>query len=347
MDACSIAVVGATGAVGRVFLDILEERNFPAKDIRLCASKRSVGKKLKVKGQEIAVEEATPELFSQVDLVFISASGDVSRALAPVAVQQGAFVIDDSSVFRMDTDVALVVPEVNASDLESHLLKGHRAIVSIPNCSTTPLVMVLKPLMDVNPVVRVIVDTYQSVSGTGAAAIEELRMQSEQVLEGSSVKPSAYPHQIAFNTLPHIEPFLENGYTNEEMKMVNETRKILHDSSLAVSATCVRVPVMVGHSEAIHIEFAGPISPADVREILSNFPGISVLDDPGANVYPMPVDAAGKDDVFVGRIRQDVSHPNGIAMWVVSDNLRKGAATNAIQIAEEVLRRNLLKSAVR
>ncbi len=341
MDACSIAVIGATGAVGRVFLDILEERNFPTTDIRLCASERSVGKNLKVNGQEIAVELVTPELLGQVDIAFISASGDVSRQWAPIAVQQGALVIDDSSVFRMDPEVALVVPEVNASDLDTN-----NGIVSIPNCSTTPLVMVLKPLMDVNPVVRVIADTYQSVSGTGAAAVEELRTQSEQVLDGKNVEPSAYPHQIAFNTLPHIEPFLENGYTNEEMKMVNETRKILHDDSIAVSATCVRVPVVVSHSEAIHIEFANPISPGEVREILAAFPGIKILDDPTANVYPMPVNATGKDEVFVGRIRQDVSHPNGIAMWVVSDNLRKGAATNAIQIAEEVLKRNLLSSAV-
>lgn len=341
MDACSIAVIGATGAVGRVFLDILEERNFPTTDIRLCASERSVGKKLRVNGQEIAVELVTPELLSQVDIAFISASGDISRQWAPIAVQQGALVIDDSSVFRMDPEVALVVPEVNASDLDTN-----NGIVSIPNCSTTPLVMVLKPLMDVNPVVRVIVDTYQSVSGTGAAAVEELRAQSGQILEGKEVEPSAYPHQIAFNTLPHIEPFLENGYTNEEMKMVNETRKILHDDSIAVSATCVRVPVVVSHSEAIHIEFANPISPGEVREILAAFPGVKILDDPTANVYPMPVNAAGKDEVFVGRIRQDVSHPNGIAMWVVSDNLRKGAATNAIQIAEEVLNRNLLGSAV-
>jgi aspartate-semialdehyde dehydrogenase len=324
-----------------VFLDILEERNFPTTDIRLCASERSVGKKLRVNGQEIAVELVTPELLSQVDIAFISASGDISRQWAPIAVQQGALVIDDSSVFRMDPEVALVVPEVNASDLDTN-----NGIVSIPNCSTTPLVMVLKPLMDVNPVVRVIVDTYQSVSGTGAAAVEELRAQSGQILEGKEVEPSAYPHQIAFNTLPHIEPFLENGYTNEEMKMVNETRKILHDDSIAVSATCVRVPVVVSHSEAIHIEFANPISPGEVREILAAFPGVKILDDPTANVYPMPVNAAGKDEVFVGRIRQDVSHPNGIAMWVVSDNLRKGAATNAIQIAEEVLNRNLLGSAV-
>jgi aspartate-semialdehyde dehydrogenase len=341
VDPCSIAVIGATGAVGRVFLDILVERKFPTTNIRLCASERSVGKKLKVNGQEIAVELVTPDLLSQVDIAFISASGDISRQWAPIAVQQGALVIDDSSVFRMDPEVALVVPEVNASDLDTN-----NGIVSIPNCSTTPLVMVLKPLMDVNPVVRVIVDTYQSVSGTGAAAVEELRTQSGQVLEGKSVELRVYPHQIAFNTLPHIEPFLENGYTNEEMKMVNETRKILHDDSIAVSATCVRVPVVVSHSEAIHIEFANPISPGEVREILAAFPGIKILDDPTANVYPMPVNATGKDEVFVGRIRQDVSHPNGIAMWVVSDNLRKGAATNAIQIAEEVLNRNLLGPAV-
>jgi aspartate-semialdehyde dehydrogenase len=202
--------------------------------------------------------------------------------------------------------------------------------------------MVLKPLLAANPVRRVIADTYQSVSGTGAAAVEELRTQSAQVLEGESVKAEVYPHQIAYNALPHIEPFLENGYTNEEMKMLNETRKILHQPDMMVSATCVRVPVMVSHSEAVHIEFDHPISPNEVREILSGFPGITVLDDPKSNVYPMPINAAGKDDVFVGRIRQDISHPNGIAMWVVSDNLRKGAATNAIQIAEEIVSRGLL-----
>jgi aspartate-semialdehyde dehydrogenase len=338
---CRIAVVGATGAVGRVCLDILEERDFPASEIRLCASKRSVGKKLSVKGKEITVEEATPQLFSEVDLVFISASSAVSRELAPIAAQQGALVIDDSSAFRMQPDVPLVVSEVNADDLEHH-----RGIVSIPNCSTTPLVMVLKPLMPVNPVRRVIADTYQSVSGTGAAAVEELRVQSRQVLDGQKAEHDVYPHQIAFNALPHIEPFQDNGYTNEEMKMLNETRKILHAPDIAVSATCVRVPVMLSHSEAVHIEFENPISPEEVREILSGFPGVTVLDDPRSNVYPMPVNAAGKDDVFVGRIRRDISHPNSIAMWIVSDNLRKGAATNALQIAEEVLSRKLLKSAV-
>ena len=342
VDACSIAVVGATGAVGRVFLDVLEERDFPISDVRLCASERSVGKRLKFRGDEIAVELATPEMFGEVDFVFISASGDVSRALAPVAAERGAMVIDDSSAFRMDDDVPLVVPEVNGADVERH-----KGIISIPNCSTTPLVMVLKPLMEVNPVVRVIADTYQSVSGTGAAAVDELRAQSKRLtanddLTHDDLTPEAYPHPIAFNALPHIEPFLDNGYTNEEMKMVNETRKILHKPDIAVSATCVRVPVMVSHSEAVHIEFAEPMSAGDAREILAGFPGVRVVDDPRANVYPMPIDAAGRDEVFVGRIRQDASHPNGIAMWVVTDNLRKGAATNALQIAEEVMTRNAL-----
>ena len=342
MDACSIAVVGATGAVGRVFLDVLEQRDFPISKMRLCASERSVGKRLKFRGDEIAVELATPEMFGEVDFAFISASGDVSRALAPVAAAQGALVIDDSSAFRMDDDVPLVVPEVNGADVERH-----KGIISIPNCSTTPLVMVLKPLMEVNPVVRVIADTYQSVSGTGAAAVEELRAQSKRLtaddaLTHGDLAPEAYPHPIAFNALPHIEPFLDNGYTNEEMKMVNETRKILHAPNIAVSATCVRVPVMVSHSEAVHIEFAEPMSAGDVREILAGFPGVEVVDDPRANVYPMPIDAAGRDEVFVGRIRQDASHPNGVAMWVVTDNLRKGAATNALQIAEEVVKRNAL-----
>lgn len=342
MDACSIAVVGATGAVGRVFLEALEDRNFPVSDIRLCASERSVGKTLKCMGEDIAVELATPDLFGEVDFAFISASGDVSRSLAPVAAKQGALVIDDSSAFRMNADVPLVVPEVNGADVAQH-----NGVISIPNCSTTPLVMVLKPLMEVNPVKRVIADTYQSVSGTGAAAVEELRAQSKRLtaddaLTHTDLTPEAYPHPIAFNALPHIEPFLDNGYTNEEMKMVNETRKILHAPDIAVSATCVRVPVMLSHSEALHIEFERPISPADVRRILSDFPGVKVVDEPQANVYPMPIDAAGRDEVFVGRIRQDVSHPNGIAMWVVTDNLRKGAATNALQIAEEVLKRGLL-----
>ena len=339
---CRIAVIGATGAVGQVFLRILEEREFPAGVIHLCASRRSVEKKLSVRGEEVTVEEVTPQLLSDVDIAFIAASSEVSREVAPMAVDQGALVIDDSSAFRMEPHVPLVVPEVNAADLEHH-----RGIVSTPNCSTTPLVMVLKPLHDINPIKRVIADTYQSVSGTGAAAMEELRNQSRRVLDGNAVETSVYPHQIAFNSLPHIEPFTDNGYTAEEMKMRDETRKILHAPEIMISATCTRVPVMIGHSEAIHIEFTHPMSPGKVRELLTGRPGIEVLDDPNSNVYPMPIEAAGKDEVFVGRIRQDMSHPNGIALWIVSDNLRKGAGLNALQIAEEVLSRELLLASAR
>ncbi len=337
MEGPRIAVIGATGAVGQVLLQILEQRGFPASSIRLCASERSVGKRLAVNGRELTIELATPELLGEVDIVFIAAGGDVSLELAPLAVQRGALVIDKSAAFRMDPEVPLVVPEVNGDDI-----LDHRGIVSVPNCSTTPMVMALKPLHDVNPVVRVVADTYQSVSGTGKAAMEELRTQTPQVLDGQAASPSAYPHQIAFNTLPHIEPFSESGYTREELKMLYETRKILHAPELRVSATCVRVPVMVSHGEALHVEFTHPIGPGEVREILSGFPGVSVVDEPEEAVYPMPVDAEGRDEVFVGRIRRDMSHPNGIAMWLVSDNLRKGAALNGIQIAEEVLSRGLL-----
>ena len=337
MDGPRIALVGATGAVGKVFLGILEEGRFPVGEVRLCASERSVGKEVALNGHRLTVEAPSPELFSEVDIVFIAAGSGISRELAPMAAGAGAFVVDKSSAFRMDPDVPLVVPEVNGDDLE-----GHNGIVSVPNCSTTQLVMVLKPLNDAVPISRVVVDTYQSVSGTGAAAMEELTAQSGQVLGGDEASPSVYPHRIAFNLLPQIESFLPNGYTQEEMKMTNETRKIMHLPDLPISATCVRVPVMVAHAEAAHIEFEQSMSPGEAREVLDAAPGITVLDDPASSVYPMPVDAEGKDDVFVGRIRQDVSTTNGIALWLVSDNLRKGAATNAIQIAEEALRRDLL-----
>ena len=337
MNSCKVAVIGATGAVGQVFLKIAEERKFPIDALRLCASERSLGKKLKFNGEDIAVELCDEKLLQEVDFAFISASGDVSREIAPMAAKNGAVAIDDSSAFRMDKSVPLVVPEVNAEDLLSH-----KGIVSIPNCSTTPLVMTLKPLMRHATVRRVIADTFQSVTGTGTAALQEMQEQSSQILNDESVNPSAYPHQIAFNVLPHIEPFQENGYTREEMKMVYETRKILHDDSLMVSATCVRVPVAVSHSESIHIEFDRPITPNQVREILSEEPGVRVVDDPFSDVYPMPIDAAGTDEVLVGRIRRDVSHPNGIALWVVCDNLRKGAALNAIQIAEQMMEDNVV-----
>ena len=242
----------------------------------------------------------------------------------------------------MDPCVPLVIPEVNGDDLEAH-----QGIVSVPNCSTAPLAMTLKPLMGVNSIERVVVSTYQSVSGTGAAAVEELREQSISVLGNGPIEPQEYPHQIAFNALPHVETFEDNGYTTEEMKMVHETRKILHEPGLRISATCVRVPVMVGHSEAVHIDFEEPIGPGEVREALSGVPGLTVVDDPAMNRYPMPVDAEGEDDVFVGRIRQDVSNPRGVAMWLVTDNLRKGAALNGIQIAEEMMRRGLVNTPAR
>ena len=338
MDSCKVAVIGATGAVGQVFLKIAEERKFPIEELRLCASERSLGKTLNFNGEDIAVEICNEELLQDVDFAFISASGDVSREIAPMAAKNGAVAIDDSSAFRMDDSVPLVVPEVNGADLLSH-----KGIVSIPNCSTTPLVMTLKPLMRHATVKRVIADTFQSVTGTGTAALQEMQEQSSLILNDEPVTPSAYPHQIAFNVLPHIEPFQENGYTREEMKMVYETRKILHDDSLMVSATCVRVPVAVSHSESIHIEFDRPITPHEVREILSSEPGVRIVDDPFSDVYPMPIDAAGTDEVLVGRIRRDVSHPNGIALWVVCDNLRKGAALNAIQIAEKMMEENVVR----
>ena len=336
----NVAVVGATGVVGRELLKILEERQFPINNIRLLASHGSAGTRLSVNGTEVEVEETRPEAFRGMDFVFISVGAQLSKALAPKAVEVGALVIDKSSAFRMLAHVPLVVPEINGKDVEEH-----QGIISNPNCSTTQMVMALFPLHQVNPIVRVIVDTYQSVSGTGGAALEELQEQTRQVLAKQEPKPQVYPYQIAFNLLPHIEPFLATGYTKEEQKMWEETRKIMHTSTIAISATCVRVPVYISHSEAIHVEFERPMSPEDVREILDAAPGVQVLDDPEHSDYPMPWNVAGTDDVFVGRIRKDESHPNGLAMWVVADNLRKGAALNAHQIAEEVLNRGCLQPA--
>ena len=337
MNECRIAVVGATGAVGRIFLEILQQRKFPISSIELFASERSVGKHIMFNGEPLTVKEIGSRSFDLVDIVFISANGDISNQVAPIATKAGAIVIDDSSTFRMISTVPLVVPEINVDDLDKH-----EGIISIPNCSTTPLAMVLKALSSITEIKRVIVDTYQSVSGTGTAAIEELNMQSKQDSNDNAIA-KVYPHKIAFNLFPHIEPFLDNGYTKEEWKMIEETRKILHQPELAISATCVRVPVKICHSEAIHIEFANPINLIDAKNELSNFPGIQILDDPSNNEYPMPLNVTGKDDVFVGRLRQDASHPNGLAMWVVSDNLRKGAGLNAIQIAEAILQKGLIQ----
>jgi aspartate-semialdehyde dehydrogenase len=338
MKEVSIAVVGATGAVGREFLRVMEQRKFPAGYIKLLASHRSAGSRMRFNGEELEVEETTPDSFNGIDIAFISVSPTrLSGEFGPIAVDAGALVIDDSSYFRMDPAVPLVVPEVNGEDVE-----WHQGIISIPNCSTTPLVMVGHPLHKEAPIKRIIADTYQSVSGAGGGAMTELREQARAMLDGKRADPQAMPHQIAFNVIPRIDNFLPNGYTREEDKMLEETRKIMHAPDVSVSATCVRVPVYVSHSAAVHIEFERPMSPEQAKEVLSAMPGVRVLDSPQDSLYPMPWDVAGTDDVFVGRIRQDVSHPNGLAMWIVSDNLRKGAALNAIQIAEEVLRRDCL-----
>jgi aspartate-semialdehyde dehydrogenase len=333
----NVAVIGATGAVGDVFLRIAEERRFPVKSLRLLATERSAGKRLRFAGNEIEVEVTRPDAIKGADLLFISATDDASREYGELGREAGAIVIDDSSVWRQDPEVPLVVPEVNAGDVEAH-----RGILAIPNCSTTPLVMCLWPLHRANRVTRVIADTYQSVSGTGSAAVTELADQTRAWADGREPVVQAYPHPIAFNLLPHIAGFLESGYTKEEWKMTAETRKIMHEPDLPVSATCVRAPVFIGHSLAVHAEFERPMSAADARDILRDAPGVEVQDDPARNIYPMPIDAAGKDPVYVGRIRQDMSHPNGLAMWISSDNLRKGAALNAIQIAEELIRRGLV-----
>jgi len=329
-----VAIAGATGLVGQEFIKVLEQRNFPMASIRLLASDRSAGKKLFVTHQEIEVKETVPESFKGIDIALFSAGTETSRHFSPIAAQSGAVVIDNSSAFRMHPEVPLVVPEVNAEDI-----KRHKGIIANPNCSTIQMVVALYPLHKVNPIKRIIVDTYQAVSGTGSAAIEELTTQAKQVLEGQSTIPHVYPHQIAFNVLPEIDVFLDNGYTKEEWKLVEETRKIMHADDIAISATCVRVPVFTGHSEAIHVEFSRPMSPDEARRILAQAPGVKLLDDPTISLYPQPWSAAGNDEVFVGRIRRDASHSNGLTMWVVTDNLRKGAALNAVQIAEEMIKR--------
>ena len=339
-----VAIVGATGLVGGEFLKVLEQRNFPIDDLRLYASERSTGRKLSFMGQELEVAETTEDSFRGVDIALFSAGADISHRFSPIAAQAGAVVIDNSSAFRMDPKVPLVVPEVNPQDISLH-----SGILANPNCSTIQMVVALNPLHQVSPIKRILVSTYQAVSGTGAAAVEELRQQTAQIMEGKEEKiaPQAYPHQIAFNVLPFVEGFMENDYTTEEWKLVQETRKIMHDPDLPISATCVRVPVYIGHGEAVNVEFGQPMSPQDAREILSRAPGVKVLDNPSNDLYPLPIWSAGTDDVFVGRIRQDISHPNGLAMWVVADNLRKGAALNAVQIAEVVVKEKALSPSKR
>ncbi len=335
MKRYKVAIVGATGLVGQEFIKVLQQRNFPTDSVSLLASDRSAGKKLFVAHEEIEVKETVPESFRGIDIALFSAGTETSRYFSPIAAQSGAMVIDNSSAFRMVPAVPLVVPEVNPEDI-----KWHKGIIANPNCSTIQMVVALYPLHQVNPIKRIIVDTYQAVSGTGSAALEELTTQVRQILDGQVAIPHVYPHQIAFNLLPEIGVFLDNGYTKEEWKLVEETKKIMHADDIAISATCVRVPVFTGHSEAIHVEFSRPMSPDEAKRILTQAPGVKLLDDPAISLYPQPWSATGTDEVFVGRIRQDNSHPCGLTMWVVADNLRKGAALNAVQIAEEAIKKD-------
>ncbi|MCL2141224.1 MAG: aspartate-semialdehyde dehydrogenase [Dehalococcoidia bacterium] len=338
MDKYQVAIVGATGMVGGEFIKVLEQRNFPISSMQMFASDRSAGKKLLFAGEEYEVKETGVDSFKNVDIAFFSAGSDISRHFAPLAAKCGAVVIDNSAAFRMDDTVPLVVPEINSGDI-----RLHKGIIANPNCSTIQMVVALYPLHKVNPIKRIVVTSFQSVSGTGAAAVEELTLQCEQILSGQTPAPHVYPHQIGFNVLPHIDVFLDNGYTKEEWKMLEETRKIMHAESLSVSATCVRVPVYIGHAEAINVEFTNPLSPENARLLLSQAPGVQVMDEPKTNLYPTPRMTAGTDITYVGRIRNDVSHPNGLVMWVVADNIRKGAALNAVQIAEEVIKNNWLR----
>ena len=325
----NIAVVGATGAVGAVMLKLLKEREFPVASVRALASGGSAGRTVTFADTDIEVEELTANSFDGVQIALFSAGGARSKEFAPAAVAAGAVVIDNSSAFRMETNVPLVVPEVNPEDV-----KWHEGIIANPNCSTIQMMVALKPIYDAVGIERIVVTTFQSVSGTGNKAIGELFNQSEAVLQSGDVEINVYPHRIAFNVIPHIENFHDNGYTNEEVKMINETRKIFGDPGIGVTATCVRVPVYNAHSEAVNIQTTRPVSVDEVRRLMLSAPGVTLIDDPSANEYPMPVIAEGRDDVFVGRIRADESAENALNLWVVSDNLRKGAATNAIQIAE-------------
>ena len=331
----NVVVAGATGAVGNQMITCLEERNFPVGKIKLLASSRSKGRELTFREQAVKVEEMTKDSFKGMDIALFSAGGGTSAHFAPYAAKAGCVVVDNSSAWRMDPDVPLVVPEVNPHAVAGYTKKG---IIANPNCSTIQMVVALNPIHQKYRIKRVVVSTYQAVSGTGIKAMDELSDQTRMILNFSDPESKVYPHRIAFNCLPHIDVFQENGYTKEEMKMLNETRKIMGDDSIQVTATTVRVPVFYGHSEAVNIETEAPISAEDVKAILAEAPGVKVVDDPSRNVYPMPIYAAGQDLTYVGRIRKDFSISNGINMWIVADNIRKGAATNTVQIAELLVR---------
>ncbi|MFY9941478.1 MAG: aspartate-semialdehyde dehydrogenase [Desulfobacterales bacterium] len=326
-----VAVAGATGAVGNQMIACLEERDFPVGSLTLLASRKSVGRKLEFRGEQIAVAELTEGSFKGVDIALFSAGGGTSEKFAPAAAAAGCVVVDNSSAWRMDPEVPLVVPEVNPHAVAGYTRKG---IIANPNCSTIQMVVVLNPLHRQYGIKRLVIATYQAVSGTGKKAIDELSEQTRAIFNSKEIEKKVYPHQIAFNCLPHIDVFYDNGYTKEEMKLVNETRKILEDDTIAITATTVRVPVFYSHSEAVNVETRKPVTAAGVRALLASAPGVKVVDDPQNNLYPLAIEAAGQDLTLVGRIRQDESVENGINLWVVADNIRKGAATNAVQIAE-------------
>lgn len=331
----NVAIVGATGAVGQEMMDILRERNFPVKELTLLASERSAGKDIEYNGGIIEIKKLDESSFGGIDIALFSAGGARSKEFAPAAVDAGAVVVDNSSAFRMEEDIPLVVPEINPHAVSEYKKRG---IIANPNCTTAVTVMALKPLHDIGRIKRVVASSYQAVSGAGAQAIEELRNQTLAWANSEEIHAKTFPHQIAFNLLPHIDSFLENGYTKEEMKLHNETRKILEDDTIAVTATTVRVPVFRAHSISVNIETEKRITIREAREALGRFPGVMVVDEPQNLKYPMPIDAAGRDECLVGRIREDYTVPAGLSFWVVGDQLRKGAALNAIQIAELLIK---------
>jgi len=331
----NVAVVGATGAVGEQMREILAERTFPVGELRLLASERSAGQFLEFQNKQIRVKVLREDSFNGIDIALFSAGGSVSDKFAPIAVDAGAVVVDNTARFRMEPDVPLVVPEVNAAEIENYKTRG---VIANPNCSTIQMVVALKPIHDAARIKRVVVSTYQSTSGAGRKAMEELSQQTAALFNGQDLKKEKFPHQIAFNCIPHIDAFLPGGYTQEEAKMINETKKIFGDASIAVTATCVRVPVFCGHSESVNIETEKKLTVGDVKAILREAPGVLLCDAPEENLYPMAIDAVGTDATMVGRVREDDTVPNGINLWIVADNLRKGAALNAVQIAEILIR---------
>lgn len=341
MAGFKLAILGATGAVGREMISILEERDFPVRELVLLASKRSEGEKLDFRGEQIAVHEVGEAAFAGCELALFSPGAEVSQKWAPIATSQGAFVIDNSSAFRSQSDVPLVVPEVNPDAVE--LARGRR-IIANPNCSTIQMVVVLKPLHDAASLKRVVVATYQSVSGKGQRGMAELEKQVSDLMNCRETSPEAFAHRIAFNVIPQIDDFAEDGSTKEELKMIGETRRLLDLPNLAISATCVRIPIFIGHSEAVNLSFERPLTAGEARQVLMSAPGVKLLDDPGQNIYPMPMLAAGDSAVHVGRIREDKGQPNGLDLFICADNLRKGAALNAVQIAELLVQKGVIAS---